>query len=271
MGTRNLLFLIIALGILASFIDAQEQERPLRRRPLRPGSGPKRVPTEQAQPAAPARAPARVTAAPAKISAPAAAISDDCPEPNGFFPDAYQCDKYYECRDGKIKEKLCADGLVFIDAGPNVEKCEFAFAVDCADRPELQPPQPSMNCPRKNGYFAHEDTAVCDKFFFCVDGMFNAITCPAGLVFSNKTGTCTWPDQAKKQYCSSGELFDFNCPAMVGEREAGEMVHPRFPDPKDCQSFYVCIDGKVPRKKWMSTWICLFRKNWNVRQTEKCT
>jgi hypothetical protein len=26
------------------------------------------------------------------------------------------------------------------------------------------------------------------------------------------------------------------------------MVHPRFPDPKDCQSFYVCIDGKVPRK-----------------------
>jgi Chitin binding Peritrophin-A domain len=33
--------------------------------------------------------------------------------------------------------------------------------------------------------------------------MFNAITCPVGLVFNPKTGICTWPDQAQKVGCSS--------------------------------------------------------------------
>lgn len=45
------------------------------------------------------------------------------------------------------------------------------------------------------------------------------------------------------------ELFEFDCP-KVGVPVEGETVnpHPRYADPKDCQSFYVCIDGKVPRK-----------------------
>lgn len=29
------------------------------------------------------------------------------------------------------------------------------------------------------------------------------ITCPAGLVYNEKTGICTWPDEAKKKGCSS--------------------------------------------------------------------
>ncbi|XP_021947670.1 protein obstructor-E [Folsomia candida] len=172
-----------------------------------------------------------------------------CPEEFGFFADAEQCDKYYTCENSVPTAKLCPDGLVFLEAGSSIEKCEFPFAVDCSGRSVLQPPQPGLNCPRKNGYFAHEDVKICDKFFFCVDGAYNAITCPAGLVFSNATGTCTWPDQAKKAHCSSGELFEFDCP-KVGVPVEGETVnpHPRYADPKDCQSFYVCIDGKVPRK-----------------------
>ncbi|CAG7824260.1 unnamed protein product [Allacma fusca] len=180
------------------------------------------------------------------------AVSEECPDSDGFFADAYQCDKYYQCQDGKATEKLCPDGLVFIDAGPKIEKCEFPFAVDCSGREELQPAKPSTNCPRKHGYFAHEDVTICDKFFFCVDGEFNAITCPAGLVFSNKTGTCTWPDQAKKQHCSSGELFEFECPKQEGDNPPGQSIHPRFADPKDCQFFFVCIDGKTPRKNGCS-------------------
>lgn len=64
-------------------------------------------------------------------------------------------------------------------------------------------PQPSQHCPRKNGYFAHEEKNICDKFYYCVDGKFNMITCPAGLVYNEKTGICTWPDEAKKKGCSS--------------------------------------------------------------------
>ena len=32
----------------------------------------------------------------------------ECPEENGYFADALQCDRYYECRDGEVtwsKEK----------------------------------------------------------------------------------------------------------------------------------------------------------------------
>lgn len=66
------------------------------------------------------------------------ALTDECPEPNGYFADAYQCDKYYECRDGAITEKLCPDGMVFNDYSSQHEKCDLPFGIDCSQRPELR-------------------------------------------------------------------------------------------------------------------------------------
>lgn len=106
-------------------------------------------------------------------------------------------------------------------------------------------PIPSQNCPRQNGYFAHSDTTICDTFYYCVAGMYNMITCPQGLVFSAKTGICTWPEQANKSGCSSRELFAFDCPKVS---EAVGQTHPRYADAEDCQFFYVCINGAVPRR-----------------------
>ena len=65
-------------------------------------------------------------------------LSDQCPEPNGYFPDAEQCDKYYDCRDGRPIEKLCPDGLVFNDFSPQHEKCDLPFGIDCTKRPKLR-------------------------------------------------------------------------------------------------------------------------------------
>lgn len=65
-------------------------------------------------------------------------LLDQCPEPNGYFPDAEQCDKYYDCRDNKITEKLCPDGLVFNDFSPQHEKCDLPFGIDCAKRSKLR-------------------------------------------------------------------------------------------------------------------------------------
>ena len=64
--------------------------------------------------------------------------TDECPEPNGYFADAYQCDKYYECIDGTITEKLCPDGMVFNDFSPMHEKCDLPFNIDCSQRPDLR-------------------------------------------------------------------------------------------------------------------------------------
>lgn len=78
-------------------------------------------------------------------------ISDQCPEPDGYFADAEQCDKYYHCDNGKIKEKLCPDGQVFNDFSSEYEKCDLPFNIDCSARPNLQEPKPSTHCPRKHG------------------------------------------------------------------------------------------------------------------------
>ncbi|XP_019932838.3 protein obstructor-E [Aedes albopictus] len=171
-------------------------------------------------------------------------LSENCPEPNGYFADAEQCDKYYACRDGQITEKLCPDGMVFNDYDIDQEKCDLPFNIDCSKRPKLQTPIPSLHCPRLNGYFASE-TGACDKFFYCVDGKFNMITCPAGLVFNPKTGICTWPDEAGKSGCSSEDVFKFTCPKV---NETVAVTHPRYADPDDCQFFYVCINGETPRR-----------------------
>lgn len=92
----------------------------------------------------------------------------------------------------QILDKTCSDGLVFDEAGSiQFAKCGFPFSIDCTGRPELQKAKPTgPECPRQNGYFPHENPAVCDKFYFCVDGVPNAITCPASLIFDPKTVSC---------------------------------------------------------------------------------
>ena len=57
-----------------------------------------------------------------------------CPEPNGFFPDPEQCDKYYECVGEVPEEKFCPDGLLFEASNPNNELCDYPFNVDCGAR-----------------------------------------------------------------------------------------------------------------------------------------
>lgn len=65
----------------------------------------------------------------------------DCPEKNGVFADSLQCDRYYECENFVLSEKLCDDGLVFADLGANSGiggRCDFPFNVDCTGRAELR-------------------------------------------------------------------------------------------------------------------------------------
>ncbi|XP_073823985.1 obstructor-B [Musca autumnalis] len=171
--------------------------------------------------------------------------TEQCPESDGFFPDSEQCDKYYACVDGVATEKLCADGMVFNDYSSHEEKCDLPYNIDCSKRPKLQAPQPTQHCPRKNGYFGHEKPGICDKFYYCVDGQFNMITCPAGLVFNPKTGICTWPDEVGVSGCKSEDIFEFECPAV---NETIAVTHPRYADPDDCQFFYVCVNGDTPRR-----------------------
>jgi hypothetical protein len=64
-----------------------------------------------------------------------------------------------------------------------------------------EPAQSSVQCPRKNGYFSHEDPSVCDRFYNCVDGVANSVSCPSGLIYDDYQGTCGWPETSQRPGC----------------------------------------------------------------------
>ncbi|KAF2883114.1 hypothetical protein ILUMI_23055 [Ignelater luminosus] len=175
-----------------------------------------------------------------------------CPPKDGSYEDPIQCDKFYECVDGVPKEKLCPDGLVFDPTIRKINKCDQPFNVECGDRTELQPAQPSRLCPRRNGFFAHPEPSVCNIFFNCIEGDHTEIRCTAGLHFDEYSGTCVWPQSAGRQGCddtTTKKLKDgFECP-KDGQIDAnGQLiVHPKYAHPTDCQRFYVCLNGEEPR------------------------
>jgi len=172
----------------------------------------------------------------------------ECPEPTGYFPDPQFCDKYYDCSKGVATVKNCIDGFVFNPANPRIEQCDFPFAVPCGTRSQLQNQAAGYDpqCPRANGYFAHEDAGLCNQFYFCNAGKVSKLTCPDGLHFSKESGNCAWPAASGRTGCKTRtEEVGFTCPEVSTERAA---AHPRYPDPDDCKFFYVCVNGKTPRR-----------------------
>ncbi|CAL4093561.1 unnamed protein product, partial [Meganyctiphanes norvegica] len=170
-----------------------------------------------------------------------------CPKNQGYYPDPAYCDKYYDCVDGVATEKNCIDGFVFNPANPRIEQCDFPFAVPCGTRSQLQTPQVlDPECHRANGYFAHEQENLCNEFYFCNAGTVSKLTCPDGLHFSKASGNCAWPVASGRTGClTKTEELGFACPVVSTERAA---AHPRYPDPEDCKFFFVCVNGKDPRR-----------------------
>lgn len=178
-----------------------------------------------------------------------------CPNDKyGQYEDPVQCDKFYECRDGVAKERLCPDGLVFDQGIRKINKCDQPFNIECGDRTELQPPKGKNDyCPRKNGFFAHPDPTNCYAFFTCVDGDYVENKCTGGLHFDEYTGTCVWPENAGREGCVEQQkqtADGFQCPKEKKKNDdSGQIIaHPHFPHPDDCQKFYVCLNGVEPRE-----------------------
>ena len=85
-----------------------------------------------------------------------------CPKDNGQFEDPKQCDKFYECEEGVVYERLCPDGLVFDPTNRKVNKCDHLFNVDCGDRLELRKSQQE----NKTDSFKRQIKCTMSKFHF---------------------------------------------------------------------------------------------------------
>ncbi|XP_043211797.1 protein obstructor-E-like [Amphibalanus amphitrite] len=266
---RSLVLCFLLLALASGLRPPRRRARPLRRGPPRGAvaADTPAVDTDTTTPDASTEAPPppppttterpsttttrvttrRTTAAPEPL--PDVDYETECPEKYGFFADAFQCDRYYECHNYQITEHLCPDGMVFNDFSTEYGRCDLMHVVNCTGREELQEPQPAGPlCPRQNGYYPDPDPTICNKFTQCTEGKANHLTCPAGLLFSLTTSTCQWPDQAGRN-CNSEEYLDFQCPGTkIVAPGPGQPLHPRFEDPKDCQFFFSCLDGVVPRR-----------------------
>lgn len=162
-----------------------------------------------------------------------------CPLAYGFFGHPLQCDKYYECKNGTAEMNLCSDGLAFNEKNSPNLRCDSLRDVDCKSRPELQEPQPTRNCPRRFGLFAHETD--CTKFWNCVDGTDTEIQCPPGLAYNEELGTCDWADLVESS-CKSEELLGFKCPEATAH-DLLDGVYTTYPHPTNCQLHFTCIKG----------------------------
>merc|ERR1719433_2165188 len=160
-------------------------------------------------------------------------------------PDATQCDKYFECNiKGEQSEHLCVDGYVYDEKSQN---CDYPSKVDCGQRTELQPPQPSKNCPRANGFFAWPAEESCQKFWDCRGGQSYLQTCPQGVIFDMFVDACVTPDQSRRKECSAGEFLNFTCPTYSADEPLRFGNHDRLSDPDDCTKFYSCLRDSRPR------------------------
>lgn len=159
--------------------------------------------------------------------------------------DPAMCDKYYECNiKGEESEHLCPDGLMYEEKSQN---CDYPSKVNCGARTELQPAQPSKNCPRANGFFAWPAEESCQKFWDCRGGTSYLQICPQGVIFDMTIDSCVTPDQSKREECLAEKFLKYDCPNYSSEEPLRFGNHDRLPDPDDCQKFYSCLRDGQPR------------------------
>ncbi|GAB6021813.1 cuticular protein analogous to peritrophins 3-E [Chamberlinius hualienensis] len=172
--------------------------------------------------------------------------SQQCPEPNGLFAIADHCDRYFECRNGTMRDHLCPDGLLFNHRFTHFRyPCDYPSEVDCTGRPNIQPAQPTTNCPHRWGMFPDSNPNNCGVFWNCVDGRSFKFECPEGLAFSTITSRCEYPDEAPN--CNAEAFLGFRCPTPDPQIFQQFLGHPRYPHFQDCKKFFVCVDGHRPR------------------------
>jgi len=213
-----------------------------------------------------------------------AQIDFECPEADGLFAHPEQCDRYFECRNFRVKRKLCADGLVF---DPNKvlseEPCDHQQNTKhkCRGKPNLQPPKPGDRyCPRQNGVFPSPDVTECGRFYSCLNGVGKVQQCADGLYYEEEIGTCDWARTSKRKGCLSESRraenrqnsnggsnkrrnnnrpafkFDDNNQAKISDPlpngfqcPGGKLgVHPALPHPTSCRLYYVCLNGVTPNE-----------------------
>ncbi|CAH1280457.1 unnamed protein product [Diabrotica balteata] len=165
----------------------------------------------------------------------------DC-EKQQYWPNVYDCSKYYECNtEGEKVEMQCPADLLW---NPLLTTCDRPENVDCSwtvgpTQPTTPPTtptttpttrattlptvDPSLRCDKDGEYFP--DTTNCQAFYECIDGVKQHDICPDPLLWNVHVPGCTVDSDCSQVYGTTPVYCDNG--SLTG-------------DVDDCHRFFIC-------------------------------
>jgi len=183
------------------------------------------------------------------------ATEDPCKRRSGHSEHEEYCDKYYECvGENQVVVRDCPNGLVYAGRDGLVDVCHYEYDYPCKEGLRRNPAVSTEHCDWLYGIFGHETS--CTRYWTCWNGTASEQFCVAGLLYSEETHSCDWPDQVAdcqkhplcvedananvplgdscNRYwsCQGGYPRLMQCPAsLVFDKDSRRCVHPPT---KDC-------------------------------------
>jgi len=142
---------------------------------------------------------------------------------DGWYPDPYNCRKYWHCTKESGVHYMCEDNLYY---SPENEWCDFPDRVTCGDRPVcdscdencVEPPTPTPDCghqldctTRPDGWYA--DPWNCRKYWHCDHGVGSHYMCDDNQLFDAIHVWCDWSDRVSCGNRPVCDVCDENCTA----------------------------------------------------------
>ena len=140
---------------------------------------------------------------------------------DGWYPDPYNCRKYWHCFEGSGDHLMCEGDLLYDPA--NVW-CNHPESVDCGDRPICNvcdedcvtepPPTPPcdhiLDCTnRQDGWY--EDPFNCRKYWHCDHGRGEHYMCEGNLLYDPYNRWCDYPERVNCNGRPICDQCDENC------------------------------------------------------------
>lgn len=153
------------------------------------------------------------------VQEPEKGIDERCYRANGFFNhlEEDECNKFYNCVNGKAYELPCATGLVFDEAKGTCVRAEQAtpFAKVCPEK-EKDDTIAGFSCPKEKTLGPHGQPLAHPSFP-------HPESC-------QKFITCYFSTDIKELGCMKGQVFDYNT-LKCSDPQSG---------PADCKCWYEC-------------------------------
>ncbi|XP_071953434.1 protein obstructor-E-like [Antedon mediterranea] len=164
-------------------------------------------------------------------SAQAAQVGDFCSTKSavGLYKDPSNCEKFYQCSNGKTYHHSCPTGLVYNEV---VEKCDHHSNVPGCAEPQIK--FDPFCWDKDDGAYA--DPRNCNMYYWCDDQIAFHYACLENQAYNAYQNTCN-----REIGCHSLEpqyqQLDAEC----------ETANGYFPDNNYCKGYYVCILGSAQR------------------------